>query len=65
MLSASGPPGGATVVHAGCDWRLADLVNEVEAGQVLVELKYPRCQPSASAPAFKRRIPLDARGLET
>jgi len=27
----------------GCNRRLADLVNEVEAGQVLVELKCPRC----------------------
>jgi phage FluMu protein Com len=28
---------------AACNRRLADLVNEVEAGQVLVELKCPRC----------------------
>jgi phage FluMu protein Com len=28
---------------AGCNRRLADLVNEVEAGHALVELKCPRC----------------------
>jgi hypothetical protein len=28
---------------AGCNRRLADVVNEVEAGQVLIELKCPRC----------------------
>jgi phage FluMu protein Com len=28
---------------AGCNRRLADLVNEVEAGQLLIELKCPRC----------------------
>ena len=28
---------------AGCNRRLADLVNEVEAGQILIELKCPRC----------------------
>jgi phage FluMu protein Com len=28
---------------AGCNRRLADLVNELELGQVLVELKCPRC----------------------
>ena len=28
---------------AGCNRRLADLVNEVEMGQVLVEMKCPRC----------------------
>ena len=28
---------------AGCNRRLADVVNEVEAGQVLVEWKCPRC----------------------
>jgi phage FluMu protein Com len=27
----------------GCNRRLADLVNEVERGQVIVELKCPRC----------------------
>ena len=26
-----------------CNRRLADLVNELETGQVLVELKCPRC----------------------
>jgi phage FluMu protein Com len=31
---------------AGCDRRLADLVNEVEAGQLIVELKCPRCGSS-------------------
>jgi phage FluMu protein Com len=29
---------------AGCHRRLADVVNEVEAGQVLIELKCPRCR---------------------
>jgi phage FluMu protein Com len=38
----------ATVIQvaircAGCHRRLADVVNEVEAGQVLLELKCPRC----------------------
>ena len=27
----------------GCNRRLADVVNEVEAGQVLIALKCPRC----------------------
>ena len=27
----------------GCNRRLADLVNEVGSGQVLIELKCPRC----------------------
>jgi phage FluMu protein Com len=27
----------------GCNRRLADLVNEVDAGQLLIELKCPRC----------------------
>jgi phage FluMu protein Com len=27
----------------GCNRRLGDLINEVEAGQVLIELKCPRC----------------------
>jgi phage FluMu protein Com len=31
----------------GCNRRLADVVNEVESGQVLLELKCPRCgQPN-------------------
>jgi Zn finger protein HypA/HybF involved in hydrogenase expression len=28
---------------AGCHRRLADLVNEIEAGQLILELKCPRC----------------------
>jgi phage FluMu protein Com len=28
---------------AGCHRRLADVVNEVEAGQLILELKCPRC----------------------
>jgi phage FluMu protein Com len=31
---------------AGCHRRLADLVNEIEAGQVILELKCPRCGQS-------------------
>jgi Mu-like prophage protein Com len=27
----------------GCNRRLADVVNEVDAGQLLIELKCPRC----------------------
>ena len=27
----------------GCNRRLADLVNEVQAGQVILEMKCPRC----------------------
>ena len=29
--------------YTGCNRRLADVVNEVQAGQVLIELKCPRC----------------------
>jgi phage FluMu protein Com len=28
---------------AGCNRRLGDLVNEIDAGQVILELKCPRC----------------------
>jgi phage FluMu protein Com len=28
---------------AGCHRRLADLVNEIDGGQLLLELKCPRC----------------------
>jgi len=28
---------------AGCRRRLADLVNEIEVGQLILELKCPRC----------------------
>jgi hypothetical protein len=44
-------PRGGTVANvlqtqvrcAGCHRRLADLVNEIEAGQLILELKCPRC----------------------
>jgi phage FluMu protein Com len=46
---------------AGCNRRLADLVNELEAGQVLVELKCPRC----GQPHVEVIRPHSNRGIES
>jgi len=51
---------------AGCNRRLADLVNEVEAGQVLVELKCPRCgQPHLEVVRPARNRGFEAREVAT
>jgi phage FluMu protein Com len=45
---------------SGCNRRLADVVNEVEAGQVLVELKCPRCgQPHLEVIRSRRLSPAE------
>ena len=43
-VKAAMPPLAQVQIRCGeCNRRLADLVNEIETGQVLVELKCPRC----------------------
>jgi phage FluMu protein Com len=47
----------------GCNRRLGDFVNEIQAGQAILELKCPRCgqphveviRPSAAADAKEHR----------
>jgi phage FluMu protein Com len=51
---------------AGCNRRLADVVNEVEAGQVLVELKCPRCgQPHLEVIRSRRLSPAEASDIDS
>jgi len=37
------PPAQHQLRCLGCNRRLGDIVNELESGQVLLELKCPRC----------------------
>ena len=50
---------------SGCNRRLADLVNEIQAGQAILELKCPRCgQPQLEVirPSAARDAREDAAG---
>ena len=57
---------------AGCNRRLADLVNEVALGQVILEVKCPRCRhphlevirpvvPLRSLPPHRKEVTRDIR----
>jgi hypothetical protein len=43
VASAASPVIRTQIRCRGCNRRLADLVNELEGGQVILELKCPRC----------------------